>query len=157
MSAVEIVELLADEDGSVNANDAIDALNNAIERLHDDGVRITYEESLGLVYAALDYVHDVHVEQIVLLRRASDVQFALISQMRGDPNAKMPEPIDLEEEASMARMGAKLDRLGRLYDLLESKVEPDEEREWEEPELPFDDVETYERGDIGDIPELEEE
>lgn len=137
MSSVDVVSLLVDEDGSVNVNDAVAALDSGIARMHKEGVFITYEEAIGLVYAHLDYFHDVMTEQLLLLRRASDVQFALINQMRGDPNAKMPEPIDLDEQLQMSQAGAKLDRLARLYDILEGKREEDE-KDWDEPHLPFD-------------------
>ena len=44
MSAADVVALLANDEGSVNAVDAVEALRRGIERMHEEGVRITVAE-----------------------------------------------------------------------------------------------------------------
>ena len=118
MSATDLIGLLADEDGSVNAEDAINALKHSITQLRvDEGVELNGQDILNLQAAHIEYVHDLLAEQVLAMQQRFDMIAVMVNRMAGG-EAAAPVQMDVEKEMQNLRFGSRLDSLARIFDLL---------------------------------------
>lgn len=118
MSANDILELLVDEDGNLDAPTAIETLNARVRELIDDGYRIDGSKALGIFADQLDFVSATLSALIVNVTASVVAAHRGIDQLITGRASEIPE-YDVGEELAILLSEFELQHLGRTYDALE--------------------------------------
>ncbi len=123
MSAADILTALADENGDLNVDDALDVLIGRAEQLQSEGNKLLVTDMIDILENTMAAAVATLVETVLLTQKSVVAAHTTINYLlTGD---KPEVDFDIDEQRQIMLASFELDKMAQVVDTLERAAERD--------------------------------